>query len=287
MWVGYTAHILVPFIRLISRKKIIFNALGSLYEGIIISRGQASPFSFKAVYCWLTDWLAFHCASISLVESNEQKKWLKQKFFLPERKLQRAWTGVDDNLFFYDPTVPKLSDFTVLFRGGFLPESGIEYAIEAARLLKNENIKFRIIGSGLMENKVRALLQSFDSRNIEWINEKLDQNQLRTKMQECHLMLGQLSAHDRLKRTIPHKAFESMAMKLPYLTARSLGIMELLKENETCFGCQPADVQDLAVKILEIKNNPAHAGKIAENAFALYRRELTPNILAQKILPLL
>src|SRR3989338_11408421 len=38
LMVGYTAHILVPFARLISRKKIVFNALSSLYEGIVVSR---------------------------------------------------------------------------------------------------------------------------------------------------------------------------------------------------------------------------------------------------------
>ncbi|MBI2041840.1 MAG: glycosyltransferase family 4 protein [Candidatus Nealsonbacteria bacterium] len=286
LWVGYTAHILVPLVRLISRKKIIFNALGSLYEGIIISRGQASPFSLKALYCWLTDWLAFHSASVSLVESNEQRKWLMKKFFLPARKLQRAWTGVDDAVFFYDPAIPKLPNFTVLFRGGFLPESGVEYAVKAARLLKNENVKFKIIGSGLMADKVKKTLQSFDSKNIEWFSEKLNQSQLRIKMQECHLSLGQLSAHDRLNRTIPHKAFESMIMKIPYLTARNKGILELLQENKTCFACRPADVQDLAAKILEIKNNPEQAGKIADNAFELYQKELTPKILAQEILSL-
>src|SRR3989344_6303624 len=38
--VGYSGHTLVPFVKLISNKKIIFNALGSLYEGKVVSRGQ-------------------------------------------------------------------------------------------------------------------------------------------------------------------------------------------------------------------------------------------------------
>src|SRR3989338_51394 len=82
LWVGYCGHILVPFARLITTKKVIFNALGSLYEGVIISRAKAPPFSWLGVYCWLIDWLAFHSATLTLVESNAQKEYLKKKFWL-------------------------------------------------------------------------------------------------------------------------------------------------------------------------------------------------------------
>lgn len=287
LWVGYSAHTLVPLARLISRKKIVFNALGSLYEGIIISRHQAALYSLKAAYCWLVDFLAFHCASVSLVESEAQKKWLIKKFFLRNNKLIAAFTGVDDSLFFYEPDIVKSTIFTVLFRGGFLPESGIEYAIEAAKILKDENIKFRILGRGQMENKVRELLASFDSKNVEWISQKLEQNELRKLMQECHLSLGQLSDHERLERTIPHKAFESIAMKIPYLTAHNKGVLELLTENKTCFYCNPADAQDLADKILRVKNNYHVAQAIADNAYKLYQNQLTPKILAKQVMDVL
>lgn len=284
LWVGYSAHMLVPLVRLISRKKIIFNALGSLYEGIIISRHQAAPYSLKSVCCWLIDFLAFHCASVSLVESWAQKRWLMKKFLLRDNKLLVALTGVDDSLFFHEPGISKSTTFTVLFRGGFLPESGVEYAIEAAKILKNENIKFRILGRGQMENKVKEMLSGFDSKSVEWISQKLEKNELRRLMQECHLSLGQLSNHDRLTRTIPHKAFESIVMRLPYLTARNKAVLELFTENETCFCCNPADAQDLARKILEIKNNPALAAQIADNAYGLYQEQLTPKILAKQVM---
>lgn len=284
IWVGYTAHILVPFARLISRKKIIFNALGSLYEGIIVSRGQGTPLSLRGIYCWLVDFLAFHCASLSLVESNEQKEYIAKKFLVNEKKLMRAWTGADNSIFFYDSATKKLPVFTVLFRGGFLPESGIEYALEAAKILENEGINFRIIGWGILERKVEEMIKKLELKNVEWIRNKLPWDELRKKMQECHLSLGQLSNHDRLNRTIPHKAFESMTMKLPYLTARNKGILELLKENETCFCCNPADAKDLTDKILRLKHNYLMTQKIAGNAYSLFQTELTPKILAQKVL---
>src|SRR3989338_5719469 len=279
--VGYSAHILVPFINLISRKRIVFNAIGSLYEGIIVSRNYNRWLSLKALYCWLVDWLAFHSADLILVESYQQKHYIQKRFFVSEKKLVRAWTGADDQVFYPDLAVKKLPAFTVLFRGLFTPESGIEYALEAARILKAENIKFRIIGRGMLDKKVADFIERHQLNNVEWIRERIDDSVLRRLMLETHLSLGQLSNHERLERTIPHKAFETLALGLPYLTARAPGIFELLKEKETCLACLPADAIDLAEKIRLAQNNPAVLARIAENGYRLFQAELKPAILAK------
>src|SRR3989344_5778028 len=53
--VGYDSPQLVIFCRLFTRKKIIYNALCSVYERLIISRALARPFSPRAIYYWLID----------------------------------------------------------------------------------------------------------------------------------------------------------------------------------------------------------------------------------------
>src|SRR3989344_60540 len=86
LWVGYSAYILVPFARLISRKPIVFNALLALYDGIIVSRKQAAGFSFKGMYCWLTDFLAFHLATLSLIQNTIQIDYISKKYFVSQKK---------------------------------------------------------------------------------------------------------------------------------------------------------------------------------------------------------
>src|SRR3989344_4416765 len=51
--IGYNSPALVIFSRLFFRKKIVFNAVLSEYERMIISRKLVSRFSLKAVYYWL------------------------------------------------------------------------------------------------------------------------------------------------------------------------------------------------------------------------------------------
>ncbi len=103
-------------------------------------------------------------------------------------------------------------------------------------------------------------------------------------MQTAHISLGQLSSHDRLKRTIPHKCYESLAMGLPYLTASSEGVRELLVPGETCLVCNPADAKSLAEKILWAKENPDALNKIAENGYRLFQNKLTSKILAAELM---
>lgn len=284
--VGYSLPVLVPFVRFFSRKnqkKIVFNAISSQYESNIISRKLGGPKSLTAMKWWLTDFLAFHFSSQVLLESNAQIDFIHKLFFVPRRKMTRSWMGVDEEVFFRDLSIKKEEEFTVLFRGRFLPESGILTIIEAAKILENQGVRLRIIGEGFMYREVNALMDKLNPENIEFINKKLSNTELRTKMLECHISLGQLADHPRLSRTLPCKLFESLALGLPYLTGRNAGALELLQEDETCVAVTPGDARDLANKILFLKEHPEILKKIEENGYALYKEKFTPKILAQEL----
>jgi hypothetical protein len=72
---------------------------------------------------------------------------------------------------------------------------------------------------------------TFISRDI------LSKGKISKLQKACTISLGQLAKHNRLNRTIPHKAFESAFLATPYLTAGNKGITELFKEGVeiTCF----------------------------------------------------
>lgn len=282
--VGYNSAALALPLRLFCRKKVIYNAVLSLYERMIVSRKLASIFSARAAYYWLSDFLAMHSANLTLVESDRQAAFIQKLFKVSASKINRSYIGVDEEIFFHDPSVTKFETFTVLFRGQFLPESGVEYAIKAAKILGGEGINFIIHGGGHNADKIKKLAEELNPRNLKLILDFLPTQELRTLMQRCHLSLGQLSDHPRLRRTIPHKAYESLAMKLPYLTASNTGVLELLTPDETCLTCDPADAKSLAEKMLWAKNNYFRAKEIAENGYKLYQDKLKPGILAKNLL---
>lgn len=284
LWVGYSAHILVPFARLITRKPVVFNSLLSFYEGKIVSRKQGTWYSPMGIYCWLVDFLAFNSATLNLIENQATIDYISKSFLVPKRKMLITHTGVNEDDFFFNPSISKLPQFTVLFRGALLPDCGIEYFVEAAKILSNESIKFRLLGDGLLAPKVENALKIFNLKNFEWIKERLDIADLRKKMQECHLQIGWLSDELRSLLSVEHKTFESLIMKIPFLHGRTPGIMELLKENETGFYCNLMDAKDLAKKIYELKNNPELLDRVAENGYQLFNQKLRSNILAKVVL---
>lgn len=281
--VGYNSQPL-SLVRFFCRKKIIYNAVLSEYERMIISRNLALRFSVKASYYWFMDFVAVHLADLTTVESDHQIDFFSRLFWISKKKLYKRWIGVEEDKFFYDPSVTKFPEFTVLFRGALMPEAGAEYVIQAAKMLEKENIKFIMLSGGLLLDKIKKLIEEVKPKNLEFKSDLLAADELRILMQKCHLSLGQLSNHERLRRTIPHKVYESLALKLPYLTARNSGILELLREGETCIVCEPADTQSLADKILWAKSNYSLVQKIADNGFQLYKKELASSVLAKNLI---
>jgi len=282
--VGYDSPALVSFLNLFYNKKIIYNAVLSVHERLIIARELAPRFSLKAVYYWLLDFTAVHSADLIMLESDHQADYFNKIFKVSKKKLYRNWIGVDESKFYYDPTIKKPEVFTVLFRGALMPEAGIEYVIRAAKILEGQNVKFILMAGGLLLEKTKELIRDIGLANLEHLFEHMPYDKLREKMQACHLSLGQLSDHVRLDRTLPHKVYESLAMKLPYLTASNSGILELLTADKTCLTCSPADAESLADKILWAKNNYQFVEQIAENGYQLYKENLRSSTLSKNLL---
>lgn len=280
MIVGYPGHTIVPFARFISSKPIIFDALGTLYEAEIFSH-KAGPLKGLKMKC--IDWLAIKSAHMVLVESEKQRQFLIYKFSDKQNKFRVLYTGVDDNIFHFDTYIKKESVFTVLFRGRLTPEAGVNHILLAAEMLRHENIHFRIIGFGVCKKEIEQQIKDINLNNIEFITKALSFEELTRRMNECHISLGQFEHNDRLKRTIPHKVFESLAMRIPYITGRADGVQELLKDGENCLMVNLADPEDLAKKILLLKNNPMLREKLAKNGYHTYQNRFTPKILGNQL----
>ena len=282
--VGYSLPLIVPIVRLLSRKKIVFNAVASQYEANIVSRNYGDPWSFPACKSSAIDLLYFYFASTVLLDSNAQVDFINKLYLIPRKKMIRSWSGVDEKTFIFDPSVQKNERFTILFRGRFLPESGILTVIEAAKILEKKNVEFIVIGHGFMYREVNALMENLNPKNLSILSEKLSVSEMLTIMLSSHISLGQLADHPRLGRTLPCKLFETLALKLPYLTGRNHGALELLADGENCITVNPGDAKDLSEKILFLKEHPEILHKIAENGHSLYKEKLTSKHLAKEFI---
>lgn len=290
MIVGYPGYIIVPLARILTRKPIMFDALCSFYETEIVSQRSAKFASrYKVFTTRAKDWLATRLADKVLVESNKQKEYFCKKMKVKSEKLVTVYTGVDDSIFKFDNSVEKFKKFTVLFRGRITPEAGLPTILKSAKILESEDVNFLIIGYGYGKalEDFNSTMKEVSPKNVEHIAEHLDMDDMLKKMQKCHVSLGQFAKHERLERTIPHKTYESIAMKLPYITARTKGVEELLKDRKHCLMTSPEDAEDLASKVKELYFNSELRKKIANNSHEFYSDRLTSKKIVRPILEVL
>lgn len=287
--VGYPGQILVPLAKLISRKPVVLDALCSLYESLILSRDAYKGNPLRVPVIRFIDWLAYTCADKILVETEKQKMYFENNLHVPSKKCAVVYTGVDDEKFFADEKAEKFSDFTVLFRGRIVKEAGVPTVLEAAKILEGKGVQFLIIGFGWDDamKEFDETMKRLSPKNVRHIRKQVPISELRDLMQKCHISLGQFGDHERLSRTIPHKAFESLVMRIPYVTVRAEGVMELLHDKENCIMVNPADPKDLAEKILVLKNGTTLREKLADNGYQTYQKQFTSRILGAELLRIL
>lgn len=283
MIVGYPGHSVVPLARLVTRKPLILDALCSKYEAEIISRRTSGRLSPRRLFVWLTDYLAYKLSDLILVESESQRRFISEKFGVPLRKLVCVYTGADDSVFYHDLSIEKRKEFTAIFRGRLMPEAGLDVIVRAAKILEDKGVRFLMVGWGILEEKLEELIEREKPNNLEWIREKISYEDIRALMLSSHVSLGQFADHERLARTIPHKAYESMAMGMPFITADAAGIREIAESGGRIIFTVPGSAEDLADKILRVKEVYCDEEKAAAANKELFLRLYSPEALGLMI----
>lgn len=272
--VGYPAYILVPFARLISRKPILFDAGWSLYEGTVVARGLYAREPLKRLYYWAIDWFACRSAHLVLVESEHQVAYYQGLLRVSVAKVRRLFTGVNETQFPLNPAPKKKEVFTVLFRGYANPEAGLAHIVSVARALEGEGIHFLVISPN-------AWLKDLP-KNVEYREGFFSCAELCEWMQSCHASIGHVSTNERLERTIPHKAFEAMLFRLPFVTADSAAIREILDEESSVL-VRPGDEEDIAAHLRRLRDDGGLRDRIAEAACSIYQKRCSNAVLGGEL----
>lgn len=284
MVVGYPGHLSVLWARLLTRKPIVLDALCSFYESEILSRDAFRSVPGRKFFARLLDFLANRSADLILVESEAQRQYYVRALHIPAHRCVSLYTSVDDEEFAYDPRTPKRDTFTAIFRGRITLEAGITTVVEAARLLADKGVNIVIVGFGFgAAAEEFARVTANPPVNLSIVNRHLPLGELLTLMQSCHISLGQFGLHPRLSRTIPHKIYESLALCLPIVTARTAPIQELLTDQKDGVLVEVGDPHSLAKALLRLRDDVQLRERLASAGMKLFQVELQPAVLGRKL----
>jgi len=285
-----TSRPLVVLAKIISRKFLIWDAHYSLYDSFVFDRKLVKPKSLKARYYWFLDWLSCKLADKILLDTNEHIKYFIETFKIKKDKFIKLLVGANTEIFYPAPGSNlkrgeiKKEHFLICFYGKFIPLQGVQYIVRAAKILeKHSDMKFQIIGKGQTYSMVIKLVQRLKIKNIDFID-RVPQKELPKYIAKADICLGIFGDTQKTQRVIPNKVYEAIAMKKPVITADTPAARELFTDRKNILFCKTANPQDLARKILELKNNEDLRSTIALNGYKLFVTNTTPKAIGKKLL---
>ena len=278
--VGYPGHIVVPLARLFGAAPVVSDLLGSLSDAA--EHTYDAGFFVRTWYSWV-DRLAIACSDTVLVDSELQKEYLQRRFG-SGKKYRVVYTGADEEVFGPrgERDVTRTEPFIVLFRGRLIPQSGIMHILDAAKSLQNDKrFAFRIIGYGPLLKVVRERARGLS--NVELISEHISFDAMRRLTLDVGVSLGQFGNNARSDRNIPHKAFESISMGIPYLTARVPGISELLEDEVSCLMVPLENADAIKAALQRLRDDRPLGKRLAEKARAVYESHASGPVISSAI----
>jgi glycosyltransferase involved in cell wall biosynthesis len=276
--VASPSHILALYARLVLLQKIHLDAGWPLSDGVVLSRREYGFMGFKALLIYLLDFFAFHSSSMIFLESSTQVRSVRTKFLLSRKKLVVLETGFDENRAKNRNGAPLVAKrfTTLLFRGGAQQEAGLSVLTEAIELLKHrKDIRFIVACKGFK-------IDTKDLANITIYDEYLSDLELWKLYGQADVVLGQLSKHSRLKRTLPHKLFEAGYFKKCYLTSNVGAISEFVDKG-LVFGFTGGSSQSLVGAINELVDKKNTRAALGRELGEFYIENFSQKILTIKL----
>ncbi len=91
---------LVWLAKLLSGKKVVWDAFYSLYDKYAFDNKVISPNSLRGWYLWLYEWFACRWADKILLDTNTHIDYFVEIFIINKDKFIRVLIGADDSVFY-------------------------------------------------------------------------------------------------------------------------------------------------------------------------------------------
>lgn len=284
IYIGFLGHHLVPIIKKLSNKPIMFDAFISTYDTMCFDRKKFKPNSLRGRFYYWLDKRSCELADIVLLDTDAHIDYFVNTFNLNREKFRSILVGSDDSIFYPIDTKRKDNKFRVFYYATYLPLHGIEYIVKAVKKLETyEDIEFEIVGKGIEHKKIMDLTEKLNVKNIKFID-WIPYEELPLEIAKADVCLGgHFSDIDKAKRVISIKAFDFIAMKKPVILGDNRVNRELFEDKKNALLVEHANADALADAILELKDDESLREKIAEKGYRIFKERCTPEIIGKEI----
>jgi glycosyltransferase involved in cell wall biosynthesis len=233
-------------------------------------------FTIDKIACTLADRI--------LLDTNSHISYFIDTFKLPRAKFYRIWVGADTDIMHPHPEIQENDEFTIFFYGSFIPLHGIEYIIEAAKILEEQKqqVKFILVGTGQTYKSMHKKAENLRIRTIKFIG-RVPYEDLPLIMAKSHICLGIFGTTSKAQRVIPNKVFDALAASKPTITADTPAIKECLLHGKNIWLCPAGNPVAIAEAIITLKNNNCLRRNIGRNGYLRFKEIGSVDIIANQI----
>ena len=182
------------------------------------------------------------------------------------------------------PEIPNDSSFKIIFTGNIGQAQGLDVLPKTAKLLKEENIKFIIVGDGRNRENFLKQLQRDCIEHMFVMIEKQPAERIPKLLACCDAAFISFMDNKLFTKTIPAKLQSYMACGMPII-ASAAGETEQIINKAKCGVCgQIGNAEQLYEKIMIIsKKNKDDLEKMKNNSFDFYQKNYCKKDLMDEI----
>jgi glycosyltransferase involved in cell wall biosynthesis len=171
--------------------------------------------------------------------------------------------GALDSLVALPPAPPRAAGpFTVGYAGNFGIAQGLGIALDAADALRDQDIRFVLVGAGPREVELRAERERRRLDNVE-IRGEVPPGRIGALLQSWDALLVPLRDHPALGDFIPSKLYDAMAVGRPVLAAAGREAAALVRQTGCGLVVPPEDGSGLAAAVRSLSSDPDLAARLA------------------------
>jgi len=163
----------------------------------------------------------------------------------------------------------------VLYYGTFIPNHGVKYIVEAARILQDDpDIQFELIGEGPTKAEALALVKRYGLEQVAFVS-WVDKQALPYRAAEADLCLGAFGTTPQSIITVQNKIYEGLALRKCVVTGDAPTVRQALTHGEHVWLCERANPESLARAILTLRQDPDLREALAKNGHELFEERFT------------
>lgn len=205
---------------------------------------------------------------------------------ISEKPTIELMNGVSNN--FFNLTKSKKindnidSDFSVIYAGNIGIAQGLETVIEAAKLIKLENIKIRIVGDGVCKTDLISLAEGVSDKIV--FHDAVSKEELVEFIKKSSVCLVPLKNINLFRSAIPSKIFEYMACSKPIILGVRGEAKKIISKAKCGIYVEPENPTILAKAILSYYVNQEKCIIDGKNGFDFVSKNFSKEILATSLI---